>query len=63
MAAFRYKAFISYAWADAKWGNWLHKALETYRTPKTLVGIPYYAWNNRGAGEMAVWLAAARGPK
>jgi len=38
MAEFRYKAFISYAWADAKWGNWLHKALETYRTPKALVG-------------------------
>jgi tetratricopeptide (TPR) repeat protein len=38
MTAFRYKAFISYAWADAAWGNWLHKALETYRTPKALIG-------------------------
>jgi tetratricopeptide (TPR) repeat protein len=38
MTGFRYKAFISYAWADATWGNWLHKTLETYRTPKALIG-------------------------
>jgi len=24
--------------------------------PRTLVAIPYYAWANRGAGEMQVWL-------
>ncbi len=34
----RYKAFISYSWADRAWGEWAHKALETYRTPKALVG-------------------------
>lgn len=38
MSAFRYKAFISYSWADASWGNWLHRVLETYRTPAALVG-------------------------
>jgi tetratricopeptide (TPR) repeat protein len=38
MSAFRYKAFISYSWADAAWGNSLHKALETYRTPAALIG-------------------------
>ena len=38
MTAFRYKAFISYSWADAVWGNWLQKAIETYRTPAALVG-------------------------
>lgn len=38
MADFRYKAFISYSWADAASGNWLHHALETYRTPKPLIG-------------------------
>jgi len=38
MSAFRYKAFISYSWADATWGNWLHRVLETYRTPAALVG-------------------------
>ncbi len=34
----KYKAFISYSWADRQWGNWLHRALEVYRTPKPLVG-------------------------
>jgi tetratricopeptide (TPR) repeat protein len=38
MTAFRYKAFISYSWADAVWGNWLQKAVETYRTPAALIG-------------------------
>ncbi len=38
MTAFRYKAFISYSWADAAWGNWLQKTIETYRTPAALVG-------------------------
>jgi hypothetical protein len=28
--------------------------------PRPLLAVPYYAWSNRGAGEMAVWLA--RGP-
>ena len=35
---YRYKAFVSYSWADAAWGNWLHHAIETYRTPKALIG-------------------------
>jgi tetratricopeptide (TPR) repeat protein len=30
----RYKAFISYSWADRAWGEWLHRTLETYRAPK-----------------------------
>ena len=34
----RYKAFISYSHQDAKWAAWLHRALETYRLPKHLVG-------------------------
>lgn len=34
----KYKAFISYRWADRQWGDWLHRALEVYRTPKPLVG-------------------------
>lgn len=24
-------------------------------TPRTLAAIPYYAWANRGRGEMTVW--------
>ena len=34
---FKYWAFISYSHADAKWGDWLHAALETYRVPTRLV--------------------------
>jgi len=34
---FRYWALISYSHADAKWGDWLHTALETYRVPTRLV--------------------------
>ena len=34
----RYKAFISYSWSDKGWAGWLHRALETYRTPRALVG-------------------------
>jgi tetratricopeptide (TPR) repeat protein len=36
--SFRYRAFLSYSHRDAKWGSWLHKALESYRPPKQLVG-------------------------
>lgn len=38
MAEFRYKAFISYSHADEGWAKWLHRALETYRVPRHLVG-------------------------
>ncbi len=35
---FKYWAFISYSHADADWGKWLHRSLETFRTPRSLVG-------------------------
>ena len=35
---FKYRAFISYSHADRAWGDWLHRALETYRVPKRLIG-------------------------
>jgi tetratricopeptide (TPR) repeat protein len=35
---FKYRAFISYSHQDQVWGQWLHKALETYRVPSRLVG-------------------------
>lgn len=35
-----YRAFISYSHADRQWGEWLHKALETYAIPRKLVGTP-----------------------
>jgi tetratricopeptide (TPR) repeat protein len=34
----RYRAFISYSHADARWAAWLHRALETYRVPRRLRG-------------------------
>ncbi|RPI12946.1 MAG: toll/interleukin-1 receptor domain-containing protein, partial [Lysobacterales bacterium] len=35
---YRYRAFISYSHSDEAWAKWLHRALETYRVPKRLVG-------------------------
>ena len=38
MAERKYRAFLSYSHRDAKWADWLHKTLESYRTPQRLVG-------------------------
>lgn len=37
-ASVRYWAFISYCHADREWADWLHKALESYRIPRRIVG-------------------------
>lgn len=37
---FRYWAFISYSHQDTSWARWLQRALETYRIPQRLVGLP-----------------------
>jgi tetratricopeptide (TPR) repeat protein len=37
-ATFKYRAFLSYAHADAKWSSWLHHSLERFRLDKDLVG-------------------------
>ena len=37
---YKYRAFISYSHSDEKWAAWLHKALETYRVPRHIVGEP-----------------------
>lgn len=36
----RYSAFISYNHRDRGWAAWLHRELERYRLPKSLVGHP-----------------------
>lgn len=36
----QYRAFISYSHRDRDAARWLHKALETYRIPKRLIGTP-----------------------
>lgn len=33
-----FRAFISYSHRDKRWAAWLHRALETYRVPKHLIG-------------------------
>jgi tetratricopeptide (TPR) repeat protein len=40
---FRYWAFISYSHQDKSWGRWVQRALETYRVPQRLVGLPIAA--------------------
>lgn len=34
----RYSAFISYNHKDRRWASWLHRELERYRLPQTVVG-------------------------
>jgi len=34
---FKYWAFISYSHLDKRWGDWLHKSLETYRIPRHII--------------------------
>jgi DUF1680 family protein len=38
------------------WGDELYKAASTTCVPQSVTAIPYYAWDNRDAGEMLVWL-------
>jgi len=46
MASLRFKAYLSYSHKDEVWAAWLHRALETYRVPRKLVG------NNTNAGSV-----------
>jgi hypothetical protein len=32
----QYRAFISYSHVDRRWARWLHRALESYRPPRSL---------------------------
>jgi len=38
MTRLRYRAYISYSHQDERWAAWLHRALESYRVPRKLVG-------------------------
>ncbi|MCX6327736.1 MAG: glycoside hydrolase family 127 protein [Bacteroidia bacterium] len=52
------------AWKNVAETNWSSALYKIMKVPKpkevNIQLIPYYAWNNRGVGEMAVWLPAAR---
>lgn len=43
---------------DGTWKSGLYQPLSAEAAPKstTLKLVPYFAWNNRGVGEMSVWL-------
>ena len=40
----------------ADWGNNLYLNSEPHLKRTDLTAIPYYAWCNRGAGQMSVWV-------
>ncbi|TNC66626.1 glycoside hydrolase family 127 protein [Rubellimicrobium roseum] len=43
--------------AEAKaWGSALYRTEPAPERPATLIGVPYYAWANRGPNPMQVWL-------
>ncbi len=42
----KYKAYVSYSHRDSRWATWLHRALESYRIPRKLVGT------KAGSGEV-----------
>jgi len=41
---------------DLPWQNALYKFAQHKYVPMQLRAIPYFAWNNRGQGEMVVWI-------
>src|SRR5437764_1116160 len=38
IAAFKYRAFLSYSHRDTRWAKWLHRALEGYHIDKDFIG-------------------------
>lgn len=37
-SAYKYWAFISYSHRDKKWGDWLHRSIETFKVPSHIAG-------------------------
>lgn len=42
--------------SPAAWAGCLYRPGRSRKVARTLRAIPYFLWNNRGTGEMAVWL-------
>ena len=48
----------AYVRREAEWSNQLYRPVSSEKKSATVRFIPYYAWGNRGKGEMTVWLPA-----
>ena len=48
----------AYVRNETQWNGQLYRPVATVKQLKTVRFIPYYAWGNRGKGEMTVWLPA-----
>jgi DUF1680 family protein len=45
--------------AEDDWKDALYRPAAPTEMPVNLTALPYYLWNNRGAGSMLVWLVEA----
>ena len=52
-------ASLGYRLSDEGWQDTLYRAAAAAEVPTNLIALPYYLWNNRGAGSMLVWLVEA----
>jgi len=41
-------------------GGELYRSLGPESRPRRIKAVPYYAWANRGEGEMTVWIRESR---
>jgi uncharacterized protein len=46
----------AYRTEDSQWNGKLYRELNFIKEPVYIKAVPYYAWNNRGEGEMTVWI-------
>lgn len=50
--SFRFSGFVD----DAEWPTLYRREGSARLRPMEFLAVPYYAWNNRGAGAMTVWM-------
>jgi uncharacterized protein len=51
---------MGYVQNQGEWNNALYREIKTELKPIPVKLIPYYAWANRGAGDMTVWILLGR---
>jgi hypothetical protein len=50
-----------FVYEDARWSGELYRDLASTKTRRIPVRlVPYFAWDNRGSGEMSVWIPLSR---